>query len=148
MSAIAQSTSSPELVELTPAQEAVAKGVKNISMALMQTVITLVESGANQQTIQSDFAKRSGILLCALDLTATDAKTTRIFNKLISSTIIHINNFSPPIQFILSEQNEEEKKTILTPYVFPEARVVVTTLREKDPAALEDESIWAEVYRS
>ena len=42
---------------------------------------------------QSDFAKRSGILLCALDLTATDAKTTRIFNKLISSTIIHINNF-------------------------------------------------------
>lgn len=114
MSAIGQSTSSPELVELTPAQEAVAKGVKNISIALMQTVITLVESGANQQTMQSDFAKRSGILLCALDLTATDAKTTLVFNKLLSSTIIHINNFSAPLQFILSEQNEEGKKTILT----------------------------------
>lgn len=81
------------------------------------------------------------------EISALDAQTQRVFQKLLLDTFEFVQNFGPIINHnilggIEATHGEESPALFLGSFVLPAAKTLVEKLKVDHPAALEIQEIW------
>ncbi len=130
------------IFEIEAVQEIVATTVKNISLKMVQALM----SGLQESLDFKKLAEKYINVKLSEELSESDDKVKMVSKKLFLATEEHIQKNSPPLVQAFEKMKKQTSETavrqFLGSFVLPAAKEMVEKLKVEQPGALECSDIW------